>query len=1142
MAVGMGYGLVLYVSIVNVDQSAVGLLIGALFLTAVVIAQQIISPAFTNLSIRIKVILIFFLVSALSVSLVSLMSYLTIRSNLQSAAGMNLQGHARDRAAAIGSLLSKQSDRLEGFVLNKAIQDEAAAANAKYATDDLAMIWEQLERRDVAWRVAAESDPLVQNVLSNEAADELRKLRDNFPSYIDLLLTDKYGAVLAATARPTVYDQSILSWWQAGFHKGQGAIYMSQPILATGTESRHMIIVMPVHANPDSELVGILMATYSLQDMEQVLEIEGHGHVAENRLLLPTGQMVASNHKFVFVEQNTLERLQASSALDFAVMSFEDRSQLVSQAAVTVPLSDPEEAIAFDSLNWTIITYQEPAEALAPLNAGWGTTLFSTLVVLLLTTGLAVVLTKMLVAPISRLTQVAAQIGAGNLSSKASVESRDEIGTLANTFNSMMDALARTQQELQESEAHYRNLVNDSPDMIAVHRDGKYVFINPAGLKLLGAKRPDELIGQSILDMIPEQDRESALQEMEDTEGLGDLTSLLHPRMYRLDGTSFEAELSAIPISHAGEPAIQLIVRDVTERKQAEAKIHQLLGQVAHQRGELEIRVEQRTAELNALNRRLQDELSERQRLMESLRESEARFRMLFAASPDAILLVDPNDVNLSWPIVDCNEAACTMNGYSREELIGQSIDVLHENPGDAAERRAYLQSLREEGVIHRDSFHRHKDGHIFPIEVSSSLVSFAGRELVLGIDRDTTQRKQAELALQQAKEAAEESRLTAEAANRAKSEFLSRMSHELRTPMNAILGFAQLLEMSRKEPLTSTQKERVKQIVKGGQHLLELINEILDISRIEANRLHISPEPVSIRESIQEALDLAVPLAVKRQIQIVTRLGRMEDSSFVMADRQRLKQVLLNLLSNAVKYNSDGGSVIVSCEQVPSNRWRISIADTGPGISRENRARLFIPFERLGADHPNVEGTGLGLVLAKRLVELMNGQMGMESVLGKGSTFWIELPLAESPVERLQRVGGTGELPVLSAAARSILYVEDNVANFELIRQVLADYTQIELLWAADLKTGIQLASDRHLDLVLLDVHLAGMDGGEILQQLKRGGKTAELPVVVISADATPGQIERLLSWGAHSYLTKPLDVKHFVRLIEELLGEKEF
>jgi PAS domain S-box-containing protein len=601
------------------------------------------------------------------------------------------------------------------------------------------------------------------------------------------------------------------------------------------------------------------------------------------------------------------------------------------------------------------------------------------------------------------------------------------------------------------------------------------------------------------------------------------------------------------------------------------------------------------------------------------------------------------------------------MNGYTRQEMIGQSVDLLNATPGNPAERKEYLDFLRQYGVLRRDGLHRRNDGHRFPVDVSSSLINFGGREFVLGIDRDITERirseealrlseekyrtifenvqdvfyttdfqghlltispsierhtayrpeeilgkhvriffikdedyqildqaiathgflndhemamkrkdgslihvsvtarvvfdergrpvstngvmrdiserKRAEEALNQAKDAAEAARRAAEDASRAKSEFLSRMSHELRTPMNAILGFAQLLELSHKEPLSASQQERVNQIVKGGQHLLELINEILDISRIEANRLHISPEPVSVRDSIQEVLDLTVPLAIQRHIQVVTKPTCLDANPFVKADRQRFKQVLLNLIGNAVKYNQDGGSVIITCQKTLPGRTRISIADTGPGIPAEQMGRLFKPFERLVSEQSNIEGTGLGLTLAKRLLELMEGQIGVDSVPGNGSTFWVELPTAENPVERLLHATGVRDLAMMSTVAHTILYVEDNVANFELIRQVLADYSQIELLWASDAQAGFEIAATRQPSLILLDVHLGNSDGADLLQKLKRHQPTANIPVVVVSADATSGQAHRLTSLGAHSFMTKPLDVKRFVQMVDDLL-----
>jgi PAS domain S-box-containing protein len=1129
IAIVLGYGLVLYVVVANFDQVALWLLAGALLLTLLVIARQIVSPAFADLPVRVKVILTFIMVSVLSVSLVAATAYITIRSNLESVVGDSLKADVEVRSQTLGNELSKQLDLVESFVLGETIENGVSAANAQY-TGDRAAIEAQLRQQDLAWKAAADADPLVQDVLNKTTAQELYEFRHNFPNHMDLLLTDQYGATIAATARPGSYSQAAEDWWQAAYNQGRGGLYVGQPAFDPATQTLSVIIAVPIHPDHSQNVIGVIHTTFHIQSILEVLapsNLETQGGfdllLAGGRLLHPQGDMQS-------LDSAMLARLQASQDANYAEMSFEGTLQLVSQAPVASP--DPEDAGVFKNLNWMLIAHEKPAVAFAPLHAAWRTALFTTLIVLLLTSGVAVILAQLLIAPISRLTRVAAQIAAGDLTTQAQVESRDEIGTLAGTFNAMVQALSQTRQELQDSEALYRSLVDYSPDMIAVHsHEGRTLFINPAGVKLMGAQSAEEILSRPIMDMVPPDAREEAQRGMANTLA-GEPTPLLQEKMHRLDGTSFEAEFRAIPISYAGQRAIQFVMRDITERKRAEEQIHQLLAQIEHQNDELEGRVARRTDELKALNQRLQDELTERQRLVQSLGDSEARFRLLFEASPDAIVLIDPSDPNTSWPIVDCNEIACRMNGYTREELIGQSIDILNSSPGIPTEREDYLKRVRENGVLHYEAIHRHKAGRLFPVEISTSLLTFAGHELVLGIDRDITERKHVEVALQQAKE-------MAESASRAKSEFLSRMSHELRTPMNAILGFAQLLNMSRKEPLTSIQKERVRQITKGGQHLLDLINEILDISRIEAGRLQISPEPVALRESIQEVLDLTAPLAANRNILIQTSL-EVEGNPFVMADRQRLKQVLLNLLSNAVKYNYEGGYIMVSCEQTPMDNWRISVTDTGSGISSENLGRLFKPFERLVTDESSVEGTGLGLALAKRLIELMQGRIGVESMVGRGSTFWIELPSAESQLALLQRTGGTGQLPAMSATARTILYVEDNVANFELIQQVLADYSQIELLWAADPQTGIEAARLHHPSLILLDLHLGSRDGADVLKQLKQDAETASIPVIMVSADATHSQIERLVALGAHSYLTKPLDVKLFMQLIEDLLSEK--
>ncbi len=370
-----------------------------------------------------------------------------------------------------------------------------------------------------------------------------------------------------------------------------------------------------------------------------------------------------------------------------------------------------------------------------------------------------------------------------------------------------------------------------------------------------------------------------------------------------------------------------------------------------------------------------------------------------------------------------------------------------------------------------------------------------------------------------------------AETANRAKSEFLSRMSHELRTPLNAVIGFGQLLEM---EELTPDQRDGVERIVHAGRHLLSLINEVLEISRIEAGRLAMSLEPVPVGETVESAVSLVRPLAAHRAIEV--ELGLPADERYVVADRQRLQQVLLNFLSNAVKYNREGGRITVACAALADGRLRIGVTDTGPGLGPAELARLFTPFDRLGAETSGVEGTGLGLTLSKRFVEAMGGRVHVESAVGVGSTFAVELAAATAPDQDLHEA--VLPAPATAATAGTVLYVEDNLANVRLVERVLQRRPRIILLPAAQGRLGLDLAREHRPDLILLDSHLPDVPGAEVLRRLREEPRTARIPVVMVSADATPGEIRRLLEAGAEAYLTKPLDVRQFLDVVDRLLA----
>jgi signal transduction histidine kinase/CheY-like chemotaxis protein len=391
-----------------------------------------------------------------------------------------------------------------------------------------------------------------------------------------------------------------------------------------------------------------------------------------------------------------------------------------------------------------------------------------------------------------------------------------------------------------------------------------------------------------------------------------------------------------------------------------------------------------------------------------------------------------------------------------------------------------------------------------------------------------------------------EKAKAEAERANLAKSEFLSRMSHELRTPMNAILGFAQLMDMGE---LTPAQKKGVAQILKSGKHLLDLINEVLDLAKIEAGKQTVSPEPVNVSEIITQAVDIVSKIAEEKEITIKPNLESAKNI-FVKADRQRLLQVLLNLLNNAIKYNRKGG--VVSMEYGERSKEygegskekgvRISVIDSGVGISKENIEKLFIPFERLGAELKAVEGTGLGLTISKKFIELMNGSIGIESEVGKGSIFWIELPLAEGQIERHERVNSDSKRENISTnLSGTILYVEDNISNIKLVEEILQTQCPgIKLITEMFGKQAVRIAEDYKPDLILLDLDLPDIDGGKVLEQLLANENTKDIPVVILSADAMSSRIDKLIKIGAKEYLIKPIDVVDFLKVVDGFLGRE--
>jgi len=520
---------------------------------------------------------------------------------------------------------------------------------------------------------------------------------------------------------------------------------------------------------------------------------------------------------------------------------------------------------------------------------------------------------------------------------------------------------------------------------------------------------------------------------------------------------------------------------------------------------------------------------AEQKQLSQRLRDHQFYTRSLFESNIDAIMTTDPSGI-----ITDVNKQMEVLTGCTRDELIGAPFKNYFTDP-DRAEKSTQLV-LREKKVTDYELTARARDGKETVVSFNATTFYDRDRKLqgVFAAARDITERKRLDQVLQEKNVELESARSVAEKANRSKSEFLSSMSHELRSPLNAILGFAQLLESGVPLP-TDTQKGSIDQILNAGWYLLELINEILDLALIESGRLSLSLEPMSLVDVMLECQAMIEPQSQKNAIRM--SFPSFGTPVFVHADRTRVKQVLINLLSNAIKYNRAGGEVEVTCSQSGEKRLRISVQDSGQGLPPEKIAQLFQPFNRLGQEASSEQGTGIGLVMSKRLVELMGGEIGVESTVGEGSVFWFELILSAGPqhaVGAIEALAPHHAHLLQGAVPHTLLYVEDNLANMQLVEQLIARRPEMNLLSARDAIVGIALARTHRPEVILMDINLPGMSGIQALKILREDPLTAHIPVLAISANAMPHDIKKGLAAGFLSYITKPIDVNQFMEALE--------
>ena len=712
---------------------------------------------------------------------------------------------------------------------------------------------------------------------------------------------------------------------------------------------------------------------------------------------------------------------------------------------------------------------------------------------------------------------------------------------LVEAHGSERRARQHVQASLQESEERTRLIVEHALDaVITMDVEGRITSWNPQAERIFGWTA-GAVVGQRLSDtIVPPAHRaahERGLAHFRQTGEGPVLNRRLEMTALCRDGTEIPVELAITPMQVGGVAVFSAFVRDITERIAA----HRALAisaerlNLLHEIDRTIIAATAPAAMAESVLPRVQTLLGV-PRAVVNLFDVETGTVEWLAAVGRRRMHVGPG---VRFPLSLMGD----VNALARGELQVVDVETIPRDPHTeallASGVRTYMVVPMIAGGQLIGALSFGGEPSEFPpeqIEIAREVAA----QLAIALaharlhERVTRQAEELEERVQRRTFELQQAQGEADRANQAKSDFLSRMSHELRTPLNAILGFGQLMEMRAETP---QDRESVEQILRGGRHLLNLINEVLDISRIESGRLSLSPEAVHVGEVIGRVVDLSRPLSSPRRITFQTE-GLLTDR-YVLADNQRLQQVLLNFVSNSIKYNREGGRVTVACHEDGPARLRISVTDTGPGISAAMQSRLFTPFDRLGAEAHGIEGTGLGLALSKHLVEAMGGLIGLESAEGRGSTFWVELPETGSPALR----AGLGEAIALGGPVpkrrATVLYVEDNPSNLRLVERILAERPAVRLIPAMQGRLARALAREHRPDLILADLHLPDISGEEVLRELQADPQLKDTPVIIASADATPGQKTRLLAAGARAYLTKPLDVAELLGLLDATLSD---
>ncbi len=1042
-----------------------------------------------GISLRVKLISTFLVLSTLTIIVLAFVSSRTTTRTLNENIGEKLHNLATSTAYAVGDLLIQQINAIEALSIGTAMRDAVVIGNDRYI-GDTAAIQAQIEILDQHWITAPDNDPLIQEILNNPLAAELRLFQTHFPDHVEVFVTDRYGALLAATGRTTDYEQADEAWWQATYQQGKGATHIAEPQFDESSNILSMRIAVPIYAEGQSTVIGVLATVYHVRALDAVLAATTDDHLDPwGALVLPDGRwLVPADEHLKGIPDDAWVQMAPLNQSPYTTYRYANNLYLVSQADVTTVTDQP----AIAALGWRVSAQQERRAALLPISAHRQTTALAAGIMAIVAAGLAALLANWLVRPVQHLTQVAQHIVAGDLSVQAEVETRDEIGTLAATFNVMTRRLRQVfdgmeeqiqdlreahaklqtrEHELQESETRFRTLSESAILGIYIIQDNRFQYVNPAMSRIFGytaeellhTMQPSALIHLENRALVAESLRRRIAGEQE-------IAHYIVRGMHQ-DGESLHVEVLGRRIEYNGRPAVMGNLLDITEQVQA---------------------------------------TEERERLMVQLKESAEQIHQIMNTVPEGVLLLDTDlRIVMRNPVADTYLAALTGDA---ERDHSQPITHLGDRPIGA------LLTTPPHGLWHEVSVKRRRFQIIArPVETSPVM---EGWVMVL---RDVTQEYENQQHVQRQERLAGIGQMAAG------------IAHDFNNIISVIMLYSQ---MSLRQPdLSDKIRERLTIIAEQGQRASELINQILDFSRSSVLDLR----PLDMLPMLKETVKLWQRILPE---DIRVELSYQADTYTVNADPTRIQQALMNLAVNARDAMPNGGALSIDLARLhvadrattpladlnPGEWIRINIADTGDGIPDDVLPYIFEPFFTTKAPG---KGAGLGLAQVYGIVTHHQGHIDVHTQVGAGTVFTLYLPALHAAHQR-DEVTLQDTLPL--GHAETILVVEDNLVTREALCSSL-EMLNYRTLEAANGKEALELFAQHraNIALVLTDLVMPVMGGKALAQALYQ--QAPDLNIVIMSGHPLEPETGLRMTDSVRDWMHKPPSLERLAYTLARVL-----